>query len=72
MQRRFDHLYRDEELRPWREEVLRRGASTPRIFLMFNNCLGDQAVRGARRMKALLGLGQDPRPQQGTLGLGGE
>lgn len=73
VQRRFDYLYRDEELRPWRDEALRQGGKIPRVYLMFNNCVGDQAVRGARRMKALLGLGGDsPRPEQGTLGLDGE
>lgn len=53
---RFRYNYSDEEMLSW-ESAIRSGAEeTGRVFLMFNNCYRDYAVRNALRMKCLLGV----------------
>jgi uncharacterized protein YecE (DUF72 family) len=70
---RYNWAYRDEELRPWRDRIRRRQAKCPRLFVMFNNCVGDRSVRSARRMQVLLGLlPPEEEPLQGGLGFVGE
>ncbi len=67
---RFDWLYSDEELRPWRDAARSRAAACPRVLLMFNNCVGDKGVRSARRMRVLLGqIPPEEEPLQNGLGL---
>lgn len=53
---RFRYNYSPEELRPWRERVLSELGGEGRVFVLFNNCAADFAVRNATTMKVLLGL----------------
>jgi uncharacterized protein YecE (DUF72 family) len=64
---RFDYEYSGAELGEWVPDVRRMIASigdSGRILLMFNNCVSDKAVRGARLMRSLLGIADDP-PEEG-------
>ncbi len=56
MQKKFDYLYSEAELRQWLEERLlpRRGLFS-RGLLFFNNHVGAQAVTNGRQMLSLLG-----------------
>jgi|WetSurMetagenome_2_1015567.scaffolds.fasta_scaffold00821_2 uncharacterized protein YecE (DUF72 family) len=51
---RYDYEYREDELKPWKSEILKLLERSGRVFLFFNNCHMGQAVRGARLMKSLL------------------
>ncbi|MDR1471385.1 MAG: DUF72 domain-containing protein [Synergistaceae bacterium] len=56
---RFDYEYDALELAPWALEAVRIAGEmgdSKKIFLMYNNCVGDKAVRGARMMRGMLGL----------------
>jgi uncharacterized protein YecE (DUF72 family) len=59
VQERFDYEYTRDELKEWTDRVkeltdkLREAGS---IFLMFNNCVSDKAVKGALMMSDMLGL----------------
>ncbi len=65
---KFRYLYSPEELRPWKNRVLEISARVERLFVMFNNCYGDYAVRNATWMKKALGLSvQDAEASQGLL-----
>lgn len=68
---RFDWEYTREELEPWSRAAERAAASfgpEARICLMFNNCVGDKAVRAASMISEMLAL---PRADaaQAELGL---
>lgn len=53
---RFGYNYSMEELRSWKERILSELGSEGRVFVLFNNCAADFAVRNALSMKVLLGL----------------
>lgn len=56
---RFDYLYARRELAEWLpriDEALRAMRGRGKMFLMFNNCVSDKAVRSARLMAEMLGL----------------
>lgn len=52
---KFRYNYSDGELLSWEEEVRKAGEQAGKVFLMFNNCFRDYAVKNALRMKCLLG-----------------
>ena len=54
---RFAYLYDLAELRAFAEEAVRLADSSERIYVMFNNCYRDYAVKNALQMKGILGLG---------------
>lgn len=60
---RFNYLYDIDELQAFSSLAKKMAEDTGRIFLMFNNCFRDNAVRNAQQMRALLGL--DPDLHQG-------
>lgn len=68
---RFNYLYDNVELGAFSGIAKKMAENTGRVFLMFNNCFRDNAVRNALQMKALLGLGSSPPPGQESLDLGG-
>ena len=67
---RFNYLYDIEELEPVSRAFKERRDRIGRVFLMFNNCFRDNAVRNALQMKALLGLAAGRPGEQGSLALG--
>ena len=52
---RFRYNYTDAELLSWEAPVREAASRAERLFLMFNNCFRDYAVKNALRMKCLLG-----------------
>lgn len=54
---RFDYLYSEDELQELAPRVLRLAEITEKVHVLFNNCHGDYAVRNARRIGEILGLG---------------
>lgn len=66
---RFNYLYDIEELRPFSDLAREKASEAGMVFLMFNNCFRDSAVRNALQMRALLGMDPDMPPGQGSLGL---
>ena len=69
---RFDYEYKREELADWVSEAITiRGklGDTQKIFVMFNNCVSDKAVRGAWLMTEMLGMGAYPGGLQQELDL---
>ncbi len=54
---RFDYLYDDAELGELVPRVKRLAESSREVHVLFNNCHGDQAVRNARRIGEMLGVG---------------
>lgn len=54
---KFRYLYSKEELREWRDRILSKLPEKTEVFVMFNNCYRDFAVRNALEMKKLLGEG---------------
>lgn len=56
VEERFRYLYAPEELRPWRDRVWAQASQEGKVFVMFNNCGGEGAVRGAALLKGMLGL----------------
>ncbi|ACZ19502.1 protein of unknown function DUF72 [Thermanaerovibrio acidaminovorans DSM 6589] len=65
---RGNYVYPAQELRPWRDLALRHAQRVPRVFVMFNNCVGGSALKSALAMAGLLGLGEGT-PSQTRLGL---
>lgn len=57
---KFRYNYSDGELLSWEEEVRKAGEQAGKVFLMFNNCFRDYAVKNALRMKCLLGVACSP------------
>lgn len=53
---RFRYLYSDAEMLSWEDSVRDGARRAERLFLMFNNCFRDYAVKNALRMKCLLGV----------------
>ena len=49
-----NYYYSEEELLPWRDRLLGMKEKIPKLFLMFNNCVGGNAVKNAAEMRALL------------------
>ncbi|MFP4481408.1 MAG: DUF72 domain-containing protein [Thermovirgaceae bacterium] len=56
---RFAYRYDPAELGVFAEESRRLAGSAERIFIMFNNCFRDFAVKNALQMKELLGMESD-------------
>ena len=52
---RFDYEYSSDELEEWLERI-RNVPGAKSVYLMYNNCVGDKAVKAALMMKGLLGL----------------
>ncbi len=55
---KFRYLYSTDELQEWRDRIFAKLLKEGDVFLMFNNCYRDFAVRNALEMKTLLG-GED-------------
>ena len=56
---RFDYEYTRDELKEWAgpgKERAERLRTRGNVFLMFNNCVSDKAVKGALTMSDILGL----------------
>ncbi len=51
---RFDYLYSEAELREWVTPLRRLAAQAEALHALMNNCHGDQAVRNAAQLAALL------------------
>jgi len=51
---KFDYLYEEKELQKWLEVLIPKAREAEKVFLMFNNCFRDYAVRNARMMQRLL------------------
>jgi uncharacterized protein YecE (DUF72 family) len=72
---RFDYMYEGHELEEWLPRVERASdalGGRGKIFLMFNNCVSDKAVRSARLMMEMLGIPayeEDAEGRQTLLGL---
>ncbi|MFA0888526.1 MAG: DUF72 domain-containing protein [Synergistales bacterium] len=68
---KFRYLYSPEELHPWKKRILETAARVEKLFVMFNNCYGDFAVRNATWMKRTLGMPvQEAEASQGMLDYG--
>ena len=57
---KFRYNYSDGELLSWEGEVRNAAERAGKVFLMFNNCYRDYAVKNALRMKCLLGVACSP------------
>jgi len=57
---KFRYNYSDGELLSWEGEVRNAAEQAGKVFLMFNNCFRDYAVKNALRMKCLLGVACSP------------
>lgn len=57
---KFRYLYSDGELLSWEPAIRDAAGRTGKIFLMFNNCFRDYAVKNALRMRCLLGVACSP------------
>lgn len=51
---KFNYLYAPDELSPWAEEVARIAAEAAQVHVVFNNCVSNYAVLGAKGLIALL------------------
>ena len=68
---KFRYNYSDGELLSWEGEVRNAAERAGKVFLMFNNCYRDYAVKNALRMKCLLGVACSPgEGVQGELSFG--
>ena len=52
---RFNYLYSNSELGEWKERLKGIRVDCKSTYLMFNNCVGDRAVKSAKLMSELLG-----------------
>jgi len=57
---KFRYNYSDGELLSWEGAVRDASERAGKVFLMFNNCYRDYAVKNALRMKCLLGVACSP------------
>ena len=57
---KFRYNYSDGELLSWEGAVRDAAERAGKVFLMFNNCFRDYAVKNALRMKCLLGVACSP------------
>lgn len=57
---KFDYEYDADELGRWADAVRETQNHAKSIYLMFNNCVSDRAVRSANLMKSLLNLSPPP------------
>ena len=70
---KFRYAYDVNELSGWSESVRDLAGKTEQVFVMFNNCFRDYAVRNASTMRCLLGeTCHDPSVLQGRLDFGSE
>ncbi len=53
---KFRYFYSDPELLSWQGAIREGAERAGRVYVLFNNCYRDYAVKNARRMKCLLGL----------------
>ena len=51
---RFDYLYSPEELSAWREPVRRLSREAEAVHAVFNNCVQNFAVLGAKGLSVIL------------------
>ncbi|NSW75587.1 MAG: DUF72 domain-containing protein [Candidatus Atribacteria bacterium] len=51
---KFNYLYQEKELKQWLRVLQGPSKEAETVFLMFNNCFRDYAVRNARMVQALL------------------
>ncbi|WP_437671075.1 DUF72 domain-containing protein [Sorangium sp. So ce131] len=51
---KFRYIYDPAELEPWAEAVERLAGEAERVHVIFNNCVSDYAVLGAKGLTALL------------------
>jgi len=57
---RFKYLYDDRELEEWAPRVRELAQRADTVHVLFNNNFEDWGMRNARRMSALLGVGETP------------
>lgn len=73
VEERFDYDYKPAELLPWAQAALQKAGQWKTegkgvLFMMFNNCRRDQAIKAAESFNVLLNLSQGNRaPIQKTL-----
>jgi uncharacterized protein YecE (DUF72 family) len=51
---KFNYIYAPEELEPWAVDVARLAREAEQVHVIFNNCVSDYAVVGAKGLVALL------------------
>ncbi|MEN3186111.1 MAG: DUF72 domain-containing protein [Atribacterota bacterium] len=51
---KFNYLYQEKELKQWLRVLQKPSQEAETVFLMFNNCFRDYAIRNAKMMQALL------------------
>jgi uncharacterized protein YecE (DUF72 family) len=51
---KYDYVYDPEELAPWARAVERLAGEVERVHVVFNNCVSNDAVLGAKGLMALL------------------
>jgi uncharacterized protein YecE (DUF72 family) len=61
---RFNYLYAPEQLRAWVEPVRRLSGEASELHAVFNNCVRDYAVLGAKALAALLVVQPAMVPEQ--------
>jgi len=67
---RFNYLYDTGELGVFREAAGGLPENTGKVFMMFNNCFRDNAVRNALQMRKIMGFGATVPSGQESLDLG--
>ena len=55
--KRYDYLYRREELMEWVPRIGQLAEQTDRVYVFMNNCFMGQAAKNAEEMRALLEAG---------------
>lgn len=61
---RFDYQYAKDELYEWKEKIETASINADHVYLMFNNCVSDKAVRSAELMREVLQI----KPVNGIIG----
>jgi uncharacterized protein YecE (DUF72 family) len=56
---KFDYLYDPAELEPWAPNVARLAGEAEQVHVVFNNCVQNYAVLGAKGLVALLARSED-------------
>lgn len=61
--RRFDYLYKDDELRPWEQRIRNLARDCEQVMVFFNNHRNGQAPRNAVELQTLLAGGNERHGQ---------
>jgi uncharacterized protein YecE (DUF72 family) len=62
VQERFNYLYSPEEIAAWVDPVRELSTKASAVHAVFNNCVRDYAVLGAKDLAALLSTSPSPSP----------